>query len=72
MKLPFRQALKLIETAVEKENREHYYRQWLARFTLMDKESYVSFEDFYESTKTPSVDTRPTDEIMKELLGEVD
>lgn len=42
---------------------------WLMRFTLMDKESFVSFEDFYENATVPQIDTRPKDEIMHELIG---
>ena len=68
-KLPIRRAVKLIIKAKTEERKAVLFQMWLMRFTLMDKESFVSFEDFYENATVPQIDTRPKDEIMSELLG---
>jgi hypothetical protein len=69
LRLPVRHAIKLIAKAKEEKRQEYYFQMWLMRFVMMDKDSFVSFEEFYESTKVPQIDTRPKDEIMKDLLG---
>lgn len=38
-------------------------------FAKMEKETFVSFADYYESTKPTLVDNRSKDEIMKEIIG---
>ena len=67
--MPLHRAAKLIIKAREEKRRESYFQMWLMRFVMMDKDNFVSFDEFYESTKTPQVDKRPKDEIMRELLG---
>ena len=69
MRLPVRRAIKLIELAAENERREYFYHQWLMRLALMTKETFISFEEFYEMVQTPQVDNRPKEVIMRELLG---
>ena len=43
------------------------FQMYLMRFTFMSKETFVSFNEFYESMKPQPVDTRSTDEIMDEI-----
>ncbi|MDD3984095.1 MAG: hypothetical protein PHE11_02860 [Candidatus Omnitrophica bacterium] len=69
MRLPLHRAAKLIAKAAEEKRREYYFQMWLMRFAMMDNDSFVPFDEFYESTKAPQVDKRPKDEIMRELLG---
>lgn len=69
MRLPVKRAVKLINKAQEEERKARLFQMWLMRFTLMDKESFISFEEFYENATVPQVDTRPKDEIMRELMG---
>ena len=59
----------LYDKAVESDNREYYYRQWLAHLPNMTKDNYVSFEDFYQERQQPQIDLRPKDEIMKDIYG---
>lgn len=69
LRLPVRSAIQLIKKAMEEEERAVLFQMWLMRFTLMDKDSYVSFEEFYENARPKDIDKRPKEEIMKELLG---
>lgn len=59
----------LYDKAVESDNREYYYRQWLAYLPNMTKDNYVGFEDFYQERQQPQIDLRSKDEIMKEIYG---
>ena len=68
MKLPFDRAIKLIKKCKDEALREKFYMQWLARLPLMTKETFIPFEEFYQSTQI-TIDRRPKDEIMKEILG---
>jgi len=43
------------------------FQMYLMRFTFMTKETFVSFNDFYESMKPQPIDTRSADEIMNEI-----
>ena len=66
--MPLLNAARLINKAAEEERKEIFYRQWLVRFTNMDKETYIPFEEYYESTKPKKLDQRTTEEIMAEIL----
>lgn len=68
MKLPFGRAVKLIKKCADEAMREKFYMQWLMYLPLMTKDTYISFEEFYQSTQV-TIDRRPKDEIMKEILG---
>lgn len=69
LRLPFKKAIKLIDKAHEEDIREYYFRWWLVRYPLYDKENYESFEEFYEKAKPKkiTVDTRSKDELMQEI-----
>lgn len=71
LKLPLKRANKLIAKAMEEETKEHYYSWWLVRYPLYDKQSYESFDEFYDKIKPKKIiiDTRPKEELMKELIG---
>ena len=51
LRMPLLNAARLINKAAEEERKEIFYRRWLVRFTNMDKETYIPFEEYYESTK---------------------
>lgn len=71
LKLPLDKALKLIEKAQEEETKDYYYRWWLVRYPLYDKNNYESFNDFYEKYKPQKIvyDMRSKDELMNEILN---
>lgn len=70
MKLPLRRAAKLITVAAEAEAKEYYYRQYLAYLPFMTLKGEVEpFEKLYkEIERSAQIDTRPKDEIMREIL----
>lgn len=69
MKMPASRAIKLITKAIDEERRQRFFMQWIMYLPFMTKENYVPFEEYYEQSKVPQIDTRPKDEIMSELLG---
>lgn len=70
--MPLSHAMKLIAHGLEEEKRAQYYQWWLARYPMYTKDDYESFDEFYEKVqpKPISLDQRPKDEIMAELLGQ--
>ncbi len=68
LSMPYKDAIKLVAIINERERRERFYRQWLMYLPNMTKDTYVSFADYYEQVTVPSIDTRPTEVIMRELL----
>lgn len=69
--LSIKRAITLIKKAQHEEKIEKTYRWWLARYPLYTKDTYESFEEFYEKLYPPTVayDLRSKDELMSELLG---
>jgi len=71
MGLSLKQAAKLISKAVYENNREYYYRWWLARVPMYTKETYETYDDFYDKMNPAKVeyDLRSKDDIMNDILG---
>jgi len=68
--MPLVRVIKLVEKARDEERREIFYRLWLVRYPNYTKDTYESFDDFYEkmSPKKIVYDTRSKDELMEEIL----
>ena len=43
--------------------------QWLSFLPFMTKDNFVPFTEFFENSKPKEIDTRPKEEIMREILG---
>lgn len=71
LSLSVKRAAKLYNKAVEEKKRDKAYQWWLARYPTYTKETYETFDEFYELLYPPKVeyDTRSKDEIMNEILG---
>lgn len=69
--LPFIRAINLIAKARELERKDYFYKWWLARVPMYSKETYETFEEFYEKANPKEIkyDTRSKDELMGEILG---
>ena len=67
LNLPIKRSSKLIKQAFEEERLENLYRQWLMYLPYMTKDNYMDFNEYCEISAPVEVDTRSTDEIMKEL-----
>lgn len=52
MALPLNEGLELVEVAAEKHQEERLWDMWLMQYQHMDKENFVSFEDFLNKFRT--------------------
>jgi len=68
--VPVTDVLKLIERAIDEEEKEQLYRLWLAKYPLYDKETFETFNEFYDKCKPKKItyDQRDKDDIMTEIL----
>ncbi len=68
MKIKF--LAKLIQKALEDEEKELLFRMYLTDRPHIDKKGPKTFTEYYEKYRTPryEVDTRSKDEIMEELI----
>jgi hypothetical protein len=71
MGLPLKRSAKLIKKAQEEIRKEAGYQWWLARYPLYTKDTYETFEEFYDKLHPQKVvyDMRSKDEIMQDILG---
>lgn len=71
LSLPIKRVSKLYKKAMEENEREKAYRQWLAHYPRFTADTFETFEEFYELLHPPKIqmDLRSKDEIMNELLG---
>lgn len=60
---------RFIKIGREKEENERFYTQWVSMLPLMSLQylKYISFEEYKNQCKGKNIDTRPADEIIKEL-----
>ncbi|MBH1941633.1 hypothetical protein I5677_12090 [Mobilitalea sibirica] len=59
--------LTFIDKAIQKEDDEKLYQMWLARYILMTKESFITFEAFKDMVTGKNIDMRSTAEILSEI-----
>lgn len=66
-----KRSVKLINKAVEEEQREYFYKIWLVRYPEYNEDNYESFEEFYDKYKPKKIvqDNETKDEIMEEILS---
>lgn len=43
------------------------YRQWLVQLPMMDKKTFISFREYKDILQGKNIDSRSTDEILKEI-----
>lgn len=53
--------------AKEKEREERIFQQWVAQLPYMDKQNFVSFEDYKNKLTGANIDRRSVAEIEAEL-----
>lgn len=69
--LPIKRAMALLNYAQEQEEKEIMFRYYLTQLPYMDKNSFVTFDQYVAKNK-PSrakLDQRPMDEIIDEVMG---
>jgi hypothetical protein len=57
----------LIKKAIEKDQEDRIFQQWVAQLPYMDKKSFVSFEDYKNKLTGANIDTRSVAEIEADL-----
>ena len=62
---PWRDFLKVWERLREKQREQKHWQMWLARYPYMDKDTFVSFEDFYKPQNKVSV--KPKEDILADV-----
>jgi hypothetical protein len=68
MTMPFDFVIRAIKHAVERQNEQRSWEQWLTVYPHMTKENFVPFNEFYEMSKG-EVDQRSTHDLLSELEG---
>lgn len=70
LKMPLKDAIEIINHAMEQEQKEYYYRFWLVRYPGYTEKNFETFEDFYDKYRPKKVqyDTRSKDEIMQDIM----
>ena len=58
--------IELIAKAREKREEEKAFQLYTARFTYMDQESYIPFEEFYKPQQEVA-ENKSTEEILQEV-----
>lgn len=69
--MPLYRALKLLDVARKESVKEELYKLYVSIYPHFTKESFQTFNEFYEERKPAEItelDTRLKDEIMQELL----
>lgn len=66
LSMPFEFAVKAIKHSIEQNNERRVWEQWLTIYPHMNKDNFISFEDFYEKLKG-NVDTRSTHDLLAEF-----
>ena len=59
--------LDLILKAKEENRKEQIFQQWVAQLPWMDKDSFVSFADYYDQVTGANIDRRSVAEIMADV-----
>lgn len=65
-RLPLRFGLNLINHLKEKEIEYKVWQMWLMRYQNMDKENFISFEDFLKKIYNKNISKRSAEEILEE------
>ena len=66
MNLPFKEGSELYLKATEKYQDERLWDMWLSIYPNMDKESFVSFEQFKLNARKQKITKRTDEEIIQD------
>lgn len=59
--------LEFINQMLKARQEENLYKQWLVHLPVMNKETYISFEEYVEKATGKNVDNRTTAELEHEI-----
>lgn len=68
MKMDAEDGLNIIVKAFKNESKDKFYKLYLTQYPNMDKDNYISFEDFYKQSTTKRINTNKNkEEIYKNV-----
>lgn len=68
MEMDIDEGIEFMKKAAEKGQEEKAWSMWIARYILMDKESFVPFEEFCDMLLGKNLSTKPREEILAEAF----
>jgi hypothetical protein len=70
LKLPYRQAFKLINKARKEKNEKRLFRLYAALYPNFDQKTFMSFEEYLQKCRgtTVKIDNRSREDIMAEIM----
>jgi len=82
LELDFKEGILFINKAIEEKRKRKYWEMWLMKYALMDNETFVSFEEFYDTATGRNIDTTSKEDVLamaaeiqrkaREKRGEID
>lgn len=69
LNLDFEEGLEIIRTANDKIAEERIYQQWLMDYLMMDKDSFISFEDYKNKFKIGNKNINKTKKSKDEIIA---
>lgn len=67
MRLDIDTAQRVISKAREKEKENRFFLQWVVQLPHMTKESYVSFDEYFDKVTGRNIDKRSVADCMAEI-----
>lgn len=67
MRLDIDTAQRVISKAREKEKENRFFLQWVVQLPHMTKESYVSFDEYFDKVTGRNIDKRSVADCMVEI-----
>ena len=66
--MDYKSAIKLINKAYEKDLEDKVYQMWLTLYPNMDKNNFISFEDFKAKVMIPNIQSLSSaEDVLKEV-----
>lgn len=66
MNLEINEGILIINKAIQKRDENRHFMMWTSLLPYMDKDSYISFEDYEARLTGSNIVTKSTNEILKE------
>lgn len=67
LRMPLNDFLEFYKLAKQKEREERIFLQWVVQMPLMSQDNFVSFEDYADKITGRNIDTRSTEEMLKDI-----
>ena len=69
LNLDFEEGLEIIKTAYDKQAETRLYSQWLMDYLMMDKDTFISFEDYKNKFKIGNKNINKTKKSKDEIIA---